>query len=78
MKIDKKFVLREIAGEYIIIPTGKTALDFKGLITVNDVTLEELVQGILNEYEVEEEVAREDIQEFLDALIAGGILKQDV
>ena len=89
MKIDKKFVLREIAGEYIIIPTGKTALDFKGLITVNevgvsiwkmlqnDVTLEELVQGILNEYEVEEEVARED-QEFLDALIAGGILKQDV
>ena len=91
MKIDKKFVLREIAGEYIIIPTGKTALDFKGLITVNevgvsiwkmlqnDVTLEELVQGILNEYEVEEEVDREDIQEFLDALIAGGgILKQDV
>ena len=90
MKIDKKFVLREIAGEYIIIPTGKTALDFKGLITVNevgvsiwkmlqnDVTLEELVQGILNEYEVEEEVAREDIQEFLDALIAGGILKQNV
>ena len=71
MKIDKKFVLREIAGEYIIIPTGKTALDFKGLITVNevgvsiwkmlqnDVTLEELVQGILNEYEVEEEVARD-------------------
>ena len=44
----------------------------------NDVTLEELVQGILNEYEVEEEVAREDIQEFRDALIAGGILKQDV
>ena len=37
MKIDKKFVLREIAGEYIIIPTGKTALDFKGLITVNEV-----------------------------------------
>ena len=44
----------------------------------NDVTLEELVQGVLDEYEVDEEVAREDIQEFLDALIAGGILKQDV
>ena len=23
MKIDRNFVLREIAGEYIIIPTGK-------------------------------------------------------
>lgn len=89
MKIDKKFVLREIAGEYIIIPTGKTALDFNGLITVNevgvslwkmlqnDITFEGLVEGILDEYEVEEEVAREDIQEFLDALIEGGILTKD-
>lgn len=86
MKIDKKFVLREIAGEYIIIPTGKTALDFNGLITVNEVgvslwkmlqneiTFDGLVKGILDEYEVDEEVAREDIQEFLDALIEGGIL----
>lgn len=89
MKIDKKFVLREIAGEYIIIPTGKTALDFNGLITVNEVgvslwnllqneiTFEGLVQGILDEYEVEADVAREDIQEFLDALTEGGILTED-
>lgn len=89
MKIDKKFVLREIAGEYIIIPTGKTALDFNGLITVNEVgvslwkmlqneiTFDGLVQGILDEYDVEEDVAREDIQEFLDALTEGGILTKD-
>lgn len=89
MKVDKEFILREIAGDYIIIPTGKTVLNFNGLITVNEVgvslwkmlqnevTLDELVQGILNEYEVEEEVAREDIQEFLDSLEAGGILKRD-
>ena len=86
MKVDKEFVLREIAGDYIIIPTGKTVLDFNGLITVNEVgadlwnmlqeevTMDDLVQGILKEYEVEEEVAREDIQEFLDKLIEGGIL----
>ena len=89
MKVDKEFVLREIAGDYIIIPTGKTVLEFNGLITVNEVgvslwnmlqnevTLEELVQGILDEYDVEEEVAREDIQEFLDTLVAGGILTKD-
>lgn len=89
MRIDKEFVLREIAGEYIIIPTGKTALDFNGLITVNEVgvalwnmlqdeiTFEGLVKGILDEYDVEESVAREDIQEFLDKLIAGGILTKE-
>ena len=85
----KKFVLREIAGDYIIIPTGKTVLEFNGLITVNEVgvsiwnmlqkevTFDKLVQGILDEYDVEEQVAREDIREFLDKLIAGGILKAD-
>lgn len=86
MRIDKNFVLREIAGEYIIIPTGRTALEFNGLITVNDigmelwemlqedVTFEELLKGILDEYDVDENTAREDIQEFLDKLISGGIL----
>lgn len=86
MRVEKEFVLREIAGDYIIIPTGKTILEFNGLITVNevgvdlwnmlqeDVTMEDLVKGILAEYDVEEQVAREDIQEFLDTLVKGGIL----
>ena len=90
MKIQKEFVLREIAGDYVIIPTGKTTLTFNGLITVNevgadlwkmlqsDVTFEDLVQGILKDYDVDEETAREDIQEFLDTLIRGGILEVSV
>ena len=89
MRIDKEFILREIAGDYIIIPEGKTVLDFNGLITVNEVgvslwnmlqnevTFEELVQGILDEYDVEESVAREDVQEFLAALIDVGIITKD-
>ena len=89
MRIEKEFVLREIAGDYIIIPTGKTVLEFNGLITVNEVgvtlwnmlqeevTFDQLVQGILAEYDVEEDVAREDIQEFLDTLAKGGILVKD-
>ena len=89
MRIDKEFILREIAGDYIIIPAGKTVLDFNGLITVNEVgvslwnmlqnevTFEELVQGVLAEYDVEESVAREDIQEFLAALIDVGMITKD-
>lgn len=87
MKIEKDFVLREIAGDYIIIPTGKTVLEFNGMITVNEVgasiwkmlqnevTLEDLVQGLLREYDVEEIVAREDIREFLNTLTERGILR---
>ena len=90
MRINKEFVLREIAGDYIIIPTGATVLEFNGLITVNEVgvtiwnmlqeevTMDELVQGVLAEYEVEEEVARKDTQEFLEELVKGGILDGEI
>ena len=86
MKIQKEFVLREIAGDYVIIPTGKTALTFNGLITVNevgaelwkmlqsDVTFEDLTQGILDIYDVDEETVKEDMREFLDTLEKGGVL----
>ena len=89
MKLEKEFVLREIEGDYVIIQVGKTVIEFNGLITVNEVgvsiwnmlqnevTFDQIVQGILNEYEVEESVAREDIREFLDQLIDGGILTED-
>ncbi|MDD5968487.1 MAG: PqqD family protein [Anaerostipes sp.] len=89
MKVNKEFVLREIVGDYIIIPVGETVLEFKGLITVNEIgvliwkmlqneiTLDQIVQNILDEYDVEESVAREDVREFLDTLIARGILTED-
>ena len=86
MRINKEFVLREIAGEYIIIPIGTTAQEFNGLITVNEIgsllwnklqeeiTLEELVLCVTEEYEVEKEVAQNDIEEFLEKLEQAGIL----
>lgn len=89
MKVNNEFVLREIAGDYIIIPTGKMALEFNGMITTNEVgvllwkklqeetTFEELLQAVLGEYDVEEEVAKADIQEFLDNLVKGGILREE-
>ena len=36
MRISDQFILRQIAGEYIIIPTGQTTLKFNGMITVNE------------------------------------------
>ena len=89
MRINKEYVLREIAGDYIIIPVGKTVLEFNGLITVNElcvslwkmlqeeVTLEDLVNGILAEYDVEEETARKDIQEFIEKLIENKVLSAE-
>ncbi len=86
MKITKQFVLREIADEYIIVPTGNTAFTFNGIITVNgigaflwrelqeEVTFDQLVGKVLEEYETDRATAEADVREFLDCLKARDIL----
>ena len=37
MKTSNEFIMREIAGEYVLVPIGKRALTFQGLVTMNEV-----------------------------------------
>lgn len=80
MKFKKEFMLREIVGETVLIPTGETAAHFNGLISVNELGRfiwdnyekakdeDELLSFILDEYEVERDVAKADLEEFLQVL----------
>ena len=80
MKFKKEFIESEIVGETVLIPTGETAAHFNGLISVNELGRfiwdnyenakdeEDLLQKILDEYEVEKEVAKADMDEFLQTL----------
>ena len=36
MEFKKEFILREIVGEAVLIPTGATAAQFNGLMSVNE------------------------------------------
>ena len=86
LKISSDFILREVAGENIIIPTGQAALQFNGIIAVNEVglsiwqilqqgaTFEELVAQITEEYDVDDESARADAAEFVGHLAEHGFL----
>ena len=86
MKIKLDFVLRDIAGDLLLIPAGKAALDLNGMLTLNEVGAEiwhmlpevkdeeELVSRLLDIYEVEEELLRKDVREFLDSLEQLGII----
>ncbi len=80
MKIKREFVLREIAGEYILVPVADSALELNGLIMLNDVgrriwelyptceTVEALLSALLDEYEVAEPTLRSDVDEFQSKL----------
>lgn len=80
MKIKRDFILREIAGDILLVPAGKTALDLNGMLTLNEVGAEiwkmlpeveceeEIVQRLLQEYEAEPAQVREDVSEFMSQL----------
>ena len=74
MKIKKGFQLQNVCGEHIIIPAGEENIDFSHIISLNptaaylwekivekaEFTIEDMVQLLLDEYEVEEDIALED------------------
>ena len=80
MQIKQQFVIREVAGDYLLIPSGKSALDLNGMITTNEVgatiwkelpnveSEEALVARIMAEYEADEAQVRADVHEFLKQL----------
>lgn len=88
MKVREQFVLREISGEYVILPMGKTSPDMNRLITLNEIQaylwqmlqeetgFDDLLRQIVEVYDVSEAAAGEDIQEFLEILTEGGMLEE--
>lgn len=80
MKIKKELVKRDIAGDTVLVPVGKTVYDSNGLFVLNDVGtflwdmlpeaegLDDLTEAVLREYEVGADEARRDIEAFLNKL----------
>ena len=85
MKIKEGFVLREVAGDIVVIPSGDT-LDLNMMITLNETgrflwerleqgaEKEDLVQALTQEYEVSVEDAKAHIDGFVAKLNENGLL----
>ena len=83
MQIKSGYILREIAGNYIVVSVGETggmmsltetgALLFK--LLVKGATEEELLSALLDEYDVDEKVAKEDVDAFINKLKEAKLLK---
>ena len=79
MKLKKGFVLREVAGETVVVPVN-AELNFNGMITLNEAakvlwkvlenetTEDALVKAILGEFNVDEATAQNDVALFIQKL----------
>ena len=72
MKRNTDFMLRDIAGEVILVPTGAATQQFNGMITLNEVAA--FIWKNLDEFEVDEETARTDVEGFVGALYEHGLV----
>lgn len=81
LKIKEGFVMRNILDEWVIVPTGPRDSMGTYIMTVNETghmlwemlekgtTVDEMVQKMMEEYIVDIQTAKVDIQHFTDELI---------
>jgi len=89
MKIKEGFILKNIAGNYVVVPVGKEAIRMKALINLNEssaflwkqleigIEKEDLIQSLMNEYAIDHALASKDTQHFIKVLIENKIVEDD-
>lgn len=85
MKLKKGFVLREVCGDYMVVPVGTASIDYKSVIRLNETgafiwrlisdgqTDDEIVEKITASYDIDENTAREDLRVFSQDIAKAGI-----
>lgn len=80
------YVLREIAGEAVLVSIGEGIADFSGIITLNlsakilwetikkGATKEKLVENLKNYFQISDEQATEDVEKSLKLLEEKGLV----
>lgn len=80
MKRNTGFVMRQVAGRYVLAPVGDMVKIFSGMITMNatgkflwdlleqDQTVDSLAQALVDNYEVDLERAKQDVIKYLEPL----------
>lgn len=87
MKIKDGFILREVAGNYIVVAVGDAVKGFNGVINLNETGAflwkllekgcekEDLLNALLEEYDVEKSVAESDVSAFITKLTEASLVK---
>ncbi len=87
MRVKEGYMLREIAGTWIVVPIGARVVEFNGLISLTETSAliwqmiedgakkEEILNRILTEYDVDKETAMKDLDEFIDQAIEKGLIE---
>ena len=86
MKTKTCFALRQVAGNWVVLPLAESTLDFSGMLTLNESGLmlwrllekgstpEALAHALVEEYEVTFDQALVDVNEYIEKLNEAGCI----
>ncbi len=87
MRIREGFMLREVAGQWVVVPLGENVVEINGIVTLSDSAAllwkelergvddcEKLSDALCAEYSIDRETALADSQEFVRALKEKGLI----
>ncbi len=89
MRVKEGFVIREIAGSVVVVPTGDLLKEYRGMLTLNEAgkfiwelleqerTLEEISAKLAEKYQIDKEKATANTEAFLNTLRAKKILLEN-
>ncbi len=89
MRLKYQFVLREVSGQWVAVAVGKDHGSFNGMVKLNSTgaflmdlltqgekSRQELLDAMLERYDVSRERAEENLDSFLQTLRQGGLLAE--
>lgn len=89
MKLTGNYFLKKIGPDEVLVPFSDGKLDTSSLVSLNETALfiyrklldnksfEEILNAIVKEYEVEEDVAKQDLLEIFENFKKLGILEDE-
>ena len=87
MKLKENLVLREVAGNWVVLPLADKVLDFNGMLSLNDTGVmlwkllekgsnrEEMATALTEEFEVGYDQALTDVDEYIEVLKGAGCIE---
>lgn len=88
MKIKQEVIYRQVVGEHMLIPVGEVPAEQNGLFALTETGAfiweqiekgkdeAEILDAILNEFDVDTQSASSDLNGFLDRLSSYGIIER--
>lgn len=86
MKIKEGYILKDVANQYVVVPIGNEAINFNGMLRLNktakllfealreDLEINDLVDILTSHYDISQDDAIRDVNDFITVLNSKNIL----